>query len=70
MFLGHIELAVNLILPQTYLYNNTIEEGKGINELIQKVKDIKIKGNHKKRNADNKISFELKNIIIKLKYVL
>ena len=33
-------------------------QGKGINELIQKVKDIKIKENHKKRNADNKISFE------------
>ena len=33
-------------------------QGKGINELIQKVKEIKIKENHKKRNADNKISFE------------
>ena len=33
-------------------------QGKGINELIQKVKDIKIKENHKKRNSDNKISFE------------
>ena len=33
-------------------------QGKGINELISKVKDIKIKENHKKRNTDNKISFE------------
>jgi hypothetical protein len=42
-------------------YNTSIMpsvQGKGINELIQKVKDIKIKENHKKRNADNKISFE------------
>jgi hypothetical protein len=43
-------------------------QGKGIHELIHKVKDIKIKENHKKRNADNKISFEYINIIIKLKY--
>jgi len=33
-------------------------QGKGINELIQKVKDIKVKDNHKKRNSENKISFE------------
>ena len=33
-------------------------QGKGINELIQKIKEIKIKENHKKRNSDNKISFE------------
>jgi len=33
-------------------------QGKGINELISKVKDIKFKDNHKKRNTDNKISFE------------
>jgi len=42
-------------------YNTSIMpsvEGKGINELIQKVKDIKIKENHKKRNTDNKISFD------------
>ena len=26
-------------------------QGKGINELIQKVKDIKVKDNHKKRNS-------------------
>ena len=42
-------------------YNTSIMpsvQGKGINELLQKVKDIKIKENHKKRNADNKISFE------------
>ena len=35
-------------------YNSSIVQGKGINELIQKVKDIKIKENHKKRNVDNK----------------
>ena len=42
-------------------YNTSIMpsvQGKGINKLIQKVKDIKIKEHHKKRNADNKISFE------------
>jgi len=42
-------------------YNTSIMpsvEGKGINELISKVKDLKIKENHKKRNTDNKISFE------------
>jgi len=42
-------------------YNTSIMpsvEGKGINELISKVKDIKIKENHKKRNTDNKISFD------------
>ncbi len=42
-------------------YNTSITpsvQGKGINELIQKVKDIKIKENQKKRNADNHIAFE------------
>ena len=42
-------------------YNTSIMpsvEGKGINELISKVKDLKIKENHKKRNTGNKISFE------------
>ena len=41
-------------------YNTSVMpsiEGKGINELISKVKDLKIKENHKKRNTDNKISF-------------
>jgi hypothetical protein len=33
-------------------------QGKGINELIARVKDMKIKESHKKRNADNKISFD------------
>ena len=31
-------------------------QGKGLNELISKIKDLKIKENHKKRNLD-KISF-------------
>ena len=31
--------------------------GKGLNELISKVKDSKVRENHKKRNADKKISF-------------
>jgi len=42
-------------------YNTSIMpsvEGKGINELIQKVKDIKIKENHEKRNTHNNILFE------------
>jgi len=33
-------------------------QGKGINELISRVKEMKIKENHKKRNVDNKISFD------------
>ena len=32
-------------------------QGKGLNELISKIKDLNIKENHKKRNTDNKISF-------------
>jgi hypothetical protein len=44
-------------------YNSSIVskfQGQGINELIQKVKDIKIKEIQKKRheNSKNKISFE------------
>ena len=31
-------------------------QGKGLNELISKIKDLKIKENHRKRNLD-KISF-------------
>ena len=31
-------------------------QGKGLNELISKIKDLKVRENHKKRNAD-KISF-------------
>ena len=33
-------------------------QGKGIIELISRVKEMKIKENHKKRNVDNKISFD------------
>ena len=33
-------------------------QGKGINELISRVKEMKIKENHKKKNVDNKISFD------------
>ena len=55
-------------------YNTSIMpsvQDKGINELIKKVKDIKIKENHKKRNADNKISFELKkNQKIKICFII
>ena len=32
-------------------------QGKGLNELISKIKDLKIKENHRKRNLDNEISF-------------
>ena len=44
-------------------YNSSIIlkfQGKGINELIQKVKDIKIKEIHKKKheNSKNKITFD------------
>ena len=31
-------------------------QGKGLHELISKIKDLKVRENHKKRNAD-KISF-------------
>jgi hypothetical protein len=32
-------------------------QGKGLNELISKIKDLKVRENHKKRNADKNISF-------------
>jgi len=35
----------------------TTMQGKGLSELISKVKDLKVRENHKKRNADKKISF-------------
>ena len=37
-------------------YTTLSIQGKGLNELISKIKDLKIKENHKKRNTD-KISF-------------
>ena len=54
------------ILPKKELNNNNEEEiqynknivnGKGINELIEKVKDIKIKELNLKKNSNKKISF-------------
>jgi hypothetical protein len=36
-------------------YNKNIVNGKGINELISKVKDIKIKELNKKKNSNKKI---------------
>jgi hypothetical protein len=38
-------------------YNTNIVSGKGINELIEKVKDMKIKELNKKKNSNKKISF-------------
>ena len=38
-------------------YNTNIVSGKGLNELIEKVKDIKIKELNKKKNSNKKISF-------------
>jgi hypothetical protein len=38
-------------------YNKNIVNGKGINELIEKVKDIKIKELNKKKKSNKKISF-------------
>jgi hypothetical protein len=32
-------------------------QGNGLHELISKIKDLKVIENHKKRNADSKISF-------------
>jgi hypothetical protein len=43
-------------------------QGKGLNELISKIEDLKVRKNHKKRNADMKISFSLKKYNYKLKY--
>ena len=37
--------------------NSNIVNGKGLNELIEKVKDIKIKELNKKINSNKKISF-------------
>ena len=37
-------------------YTTPSIQGKGLNELISKIKDLKIKENHRKRNLD-KISF-------------
>jgi hypothetical protein len=41
-------------------YTTPSIQGKGLNELISKIKDLKVKD--KKRSAD-KISFSLKNVI-------
>ena len=38
-------------------------QGKGLHELISKIKDLKVRENHKKKNLDNKISFSLKKKI-------
>ena len=38
-------------------YNKNIVNGKGINELIEKVKDIKIKELNKKKKSNKKNSF-------------
>ena len=38
-------------------YNSNIVNGKGLNELIEKVKDIKIKELNKKKKSNKKISF-------------
>jgi hypothetical protein len=37
-------------------YTTPSMQGKGLNELISKIKDLKVRENHKKRNSD-KISF-------------
>ena len=37
-------------------YTTPSIQGKGLNELISKIKDLKVRENHKKRNLD-KISF-------------
>ena len=37
-------------------YTTPSIHGKGLHELISKIKDLKVRENHKKRNAD-KISF-------------
>ena len=38
-------------------YNSNIVNGKGLNELIEKVKDMKIKELNLKKNSNKKISF-------------
>ena len=37
-------------------YTTPSIQGKGLNELISKIKDLKVRENHRKRNLD-KISF-------------
>ena len=39
-------------------YNKNIVNGKGISQLIEKVKDIKIKELNKKKNSNKKIHFK------------
>ena len=39
-------------------YNSNIVNGKGLNELIEKVKDMKIKELNKKINSNKKIHFK------------
>mgnify|MGYP000305840183 CR=1 FL=1 len=38
-------------------YNSNVMNGKGLNELISRVKDLKIKEINKKVNTGNKITF-------------
>jgi hypothetical protein len=42
------------VMEQDYTTPNI--QGKGLHELISKIKDLKVRENHRKRNAD-KISF-------------
>ena len=48
---------LNNIVEEEIQYNKNIVNGKGINELIEKVKDIKIKELNKKMNSIKKKSF-------------
>ena len=48
---------LNNIVEEEIQYNKNIVNGKGINELIEKVKDIKIKELNKKKKSNKKISF-------------
>ena len=52
--LHKIELNNNV---EEIQYNANIVNGKGLNELIEKVKDMKIKELNKKINSNKKISF-------------
>ena len=55
----HINQKFKPVMTKTVMeqnYTTPSIQGKGLNELISKIKDSKVKENHRKRNAD-KISF-------------
>ena len=55
----HINQKFKLVMTKPVMeqdYTTPSIQGKGLNELISKIKDLKVRENHRKRNLD-KISF-------------